>query len=446
MKSLIKSKKERIMSIPENRGKVKKISLSLINQMKSGISRPLKKFIMEMCFGMLTKGSSNINLIAGALNENKGLKHTLKRLHRMLLNGVLLEKANELSLKEALKKIGKTTILALDGGDICHQYGKKFEKSAKVKDGSSKGKELSQGYWLNQISAYNPWSEETFPILLWIYSALEEGFKSANNETFKIVEKLVEQIGDLGLWVIDRGYDAGKVLAFFLGKGLHFIVRMKKNRNIIYKGKSSNIWEVAHGINRRVQMGKYGRFGSANVEIELDQVKYQTTLICYKDKRNKEPMIFLTEGWIRSTKELKRRIRGYFRRWGVEECYRFEKQGFEIEKSRTRNYERIKALLGLTIISWLILIKVNESPRLREVVLKEARMEKEKPKDRPRFIYYRLIRGIQRMFAGVKQLFLFRLKRQEREILTLNTLQQMPLFKNTPLPDEFQYIWLPEAA
>jgi len=50
------------------------------------------------------------------------------------------------------------------------------------------------------------------------------------------------------------------------------------------------------------------------------------------------------------------------------------------------------------------------------------------------------------MFAGVKQLFLFRLKRQEREILALNTLQQMPLFKNTPLPDELEYIWLDEAA
>lgn len=118
--------------------------------------------------------------------------------------------------------------------------------------------------------------------------------------------------------------------------------------------------------------------------------------IIHKDKRNKEPILFLTEGWLKQTKELKRRIRGYFRRWGVEECYRFEKQGFEIEKSRTRNYERIKALLGLTIISWLILIKVNESPRLREMVLTEARMEKDKPKDRPKFIYYRLLRGIQK--------------------------------------------------
>lgn len=434
------------MIIPENRGKVKKISLSLINQIKSEISLPLKKFIMEICFGMLISGSCNVNLIAGILHEKTGLKHTLKRLHRMLLNSSLLEIANKLSLKESVRKINKKTILALDGGDICHQYGKKFEKSAKVKDGSRKGKELSEGYWLNQISGYNPMSQETFPILLWIYSTLESGFKSANTETFKIVEKLVEEIGDIGLWVIDRGYDAGKVLEFFLGKGLHFMVRMKKNRNIINKGKSENILKVGSKINRRVILGKNGRFGSSHVEIEINQIRYEVTLICYKDKRNKKPMIFLTEGWISQTKELKRRIRGYFRRWGVEECYRFEKQGFEIEKSKTRNYERIKALLGLTIISWLILIKVNESPRIKEVVLMEARMEKDKPKDMPKFIYYRLIRGIQRMFAGVKQLFLFRLKRQEREIMRQNTFQQMPLFRNINMNDVFEYTWLEEAA
>jgi hypothetical protein len=90
-------------------------------------------------------------------------------------------------------------------------------------------------------------------------------------------------------------------------------------------------------------------------------------LICYKDDRNKEPMIFLANGWLSKSKELHRRIRGYFRRWGVEECYRFEKQGFGIEKSKTRNYNRIQALLGLTILGWLVLIKINEHASLREV-------------------------------------------------------------------------------
>jgi hypothetical protein len=50
-KYLIKPTKERIMIISQNRGKVKKKALSLINQLKPDLSRPLIKFILEICFG-----------------------------------------------------------------------------------------------------------------------------------------------------------------------------------------------------------------------------------------------------------------------------------------------------------------------------------------------------------------------------------------------------------
>ena len=439
------------MIISQNRGKVKKKALMLITQLKSDLTRPVVKFILEMVMGMLMTGSCNVNLIAGILKEKIAVKHTLKRLHRMLLNSWILDLANKLSLKESISRIDSTTILALDGVDLSHQYGKKFEKSARVKDGS--GGELRMDYWLNQISGYNPGSGETFPILLSIYSTLESCFKSANNEAFKLLDIVIKRIGQLGLWVMDRGYDGGEVLKYFLGKGVDFMVRMKtsQGRNLIYRGKKVNISEVAQGINRRTKYSKNARFGSCKVKIEPDNARqeYEVTLICYKDKRNKEPLVFLTNGWIKSTKELKRRIRGYFRRWGVEECYRFEKQGFEIEKSKSRNYDRIKTLLGLTIISWLILIKVNEQPSLKEVILKQARMEKDKPKDIPKFIYYRLIRGIQNIFGGVKRLFLFRLKRKERERIKQNIVQQMPLFRNLIVKDKddlLEYMWLEEAA
>ena len=429
------------MIIPENREKVKRKAIVLINKLGSEISKPIKKFILEMAMGMQMTGSCNVNLIAGVLQEETEVKHTLKRLHRMLLNSKILHLANKLSLNQAVKKISKATILALDGGDISHQYGKKFEKSATVKDGSSG--ELRPGYWLNQISGYNPAVRETFPVLLSIYSTLEEGFKSANNETFKIADKVVDRIGRLGLWVIDRGYDGGEVLKYFLSKGLHFMLRMNKSRNIIYRGKKQNIYKCALKINRRYKFNDKARFGSQKVKIEIERQKYEVTLVCYKDKRNKEPIIFLTNGWIRGTKELKRRIRGYFYRWGVEECYRFEKQGFGIEKSKTRNYDRIKTLLGLTIISWLILIKINEHPQLKEAVLEAARMEKNKKKDRPKFIYYRLLRGIQKMFAGVKRLFSFRLKKEHKQKIKQEILKALPLFSEKHLDESW---WMEVVA
>ena len=165
----------------------------------------------------------------------------------------------------------------------------------------------------------------------------------------------------------------------------------------------------------------------------VEKREHVMILICYKDKRNKEPILFLTNGYIKSTKELKRRIQGYFFRWGVEVCYRFEKQGFGIEKSKTRNFKRIKTLLGLTIISWLIMIRINDNIKLREEILISARMEKTRLKDRPKFIYYRLQRGIQNLFAGIERMFNFRLKNKKldnplyRTLFKINDLELMML-------------------
>ena len=183
---------------------------------------------------------------------------------------------------------------------------------------------------------------------------------------------------------MDRGYDGGIIVEHFLRLGLNFAVRLKtgaNSRNILVNDLSVNVAKAAETINRRVIYNKNCRFGSLKAEIEIKNVRYGVTLICYKDKRNKEPLVLLTGGHIKSSKEIKRRIRGYFRRWGVEESYRFEKQGFGIEKATVRKFSRIQTLIGLTLMGWLLLTKINEAPKLKAEVLKHAKMEKNKPKD-----------------------------------------------------------------
>ncbi len=127
------------------------------------------------------------------------------------------------------------------------------------------------------------------------------------------------------------------------------------------------IVQAAKCINRRVNYNKNCRFGTLKVELYPKYRKYQLTLICFKDKRNKEPILFLTNGWIKSRKELKRLIKGYFRRWGVEESYRFEKQGFGIEKATVRRFSRIQTLTGLALfISPLVSISSRLNRHLRD--------------------------------------------------------------------------------
>ena len=151
-------------------------------------------------------------------------------------------------------------------------------------------------------------------------------------------------------------------------------------------------------------------------------------------------MLLLCNGWIKSTKELKRRIKGYFHRWGVEESYRFEKQGFGVEKCTLRKFSRIKTMLGLTLLSWILLIKVNEAPKLKEVVLKQAKRLKRKRKHRPKFIYYSLLKGVQELFAGAKVLFRFRWKKEQKNLYREELKTQRPLFPDNPLEIDWMEI------
>jgi len=417
------------MIISENIEKVKRKGLRLINKASSRLSKPEKKFVLEMILGMVISGSSNISEIGRALHEPTALKHTTKRLERMLTHDHILEVCNQLCLEESVDKIGKHTIIALDGGDTVHRYGEKFEYLNYVRDGSED--KLEKGYWLNQISGYNPKSHETFPIALDVFSTSEKGYKSTNAETLNLVNSTLDLIGVHGLWVMDKGYDSGIILDYFLQKGLDFAVRMNSgstSRKVLVDGKPVNIVAAAKTINRRVKFDKNCRFGTLKIELKTRYRKYQVTLICFKDKRNKEPLLLLTNGWQKSTTELKRRIRGYFRRWGVEESYRFEKQGFGIEKATVRKFSRIQTLIGLTLLSWLLLTKINEAPKLKAVVLKQAKMEKNKPKQQPKFIYYRLLKGVQNLFKGICELFRFRWRKKQKDCQKKEVDKQRLLF------------------
>jgi len=221
-----------------------------------------------------------------------------------------------------------------------------------------------------------------------------------------------------------------------LQEELTFMVRMKETRDIWVQGCKHNIRELAEGVNRRVKFSSYARFGAVKSTLWLRGREYPVTLVSYKDRRNKDIIMFLTSGWVKSTIEIKRRMRGYFKRWGVEECYRFEKQGFGIEKSTVRKYSSIKTLLGLSLLSWLALIRINKNPNLKAEVQKAARMEKNKKKHQPKFVYYRLLQGVKNLLAGVKRMFLFRWKRRARKALLKIIPPMLPFLAN---PTAFAY-------
>jgi hypothetical protein len=102
------------------------------------------------------------------------------------------------------------------------------------------------------------------------------------------------------------------------------------------------------------------------VELGLKHSSYQATLICFKDKGNKETLLLLT--------------------------------------------------------------KINEAPKLKAVVFKQVKMGKNKSIQLPKFIYYHLLKGIQNLFKGVVELFRFRWRKKLKEYYKKEVKKQRFLF------------------
>lgn len=95
------------MIITENREKVKRKAIRLVNKLSDVLSKPERKFVLEMIMGILITGSVNLTRIAGALNDRILVKDTLKRILRMLMHEGILEISNDYVLSESVKRVNK---------------------------------------------------------------------------------------------------------------------------------------------------------------------------------------------------------------------------------------------------------------------------------------------------------------------------------------------------
>lgn len=69
-----------------------------------------------------------------------------------------------------------------------------------------------------------------------IYSEKEPGFKSTTDETQKALDFCFTLPKDERSISIDRGYDNENWMKLIAQSKNEFVIRMKRNRNVIYKG------------------------------------------------------------------------------------------------------------------------------------------------------------------------------------------------------------------
>ena len=364
-------------------------------KLSHSLNKPIVKAINDFVFGIIKSNSCLLSEISRALKENIKIKDTVDRLSKNLEKIYMLKNIIYNNYYKIIKdKINNDTFFHIDNSDVNKNKSNALEDLDWVKDGSSEKHETVKGYWVTKIIATN--GVDSLPIILYshIFSTITKGFKSMNIETFKAISKIVKYFGKIGTYVMDKGYDDSKYFKAFLESKIKFVVRGKKNRNVIYKGKKINILDLASNFKGKINIkliikGKVLNRKCSYAEIFIPSINKKLTVIFVYFKS--DIAIFYTNREINCKKDVITCINAYYMRWRIEEYIKFKKQQFDFENYRVRSLSKMNALnLLLNFSITCISLMISNSDKLKQTILYYAKAIK----NIVYFEYYRIASGI----------------------------------------------------
>ena len=400
------------------------------DKLASGLSKPEYKFVIDMMFGLSRSQSVLLSDIARSLDENIKLRYTIERLSSHLDNmndheiAILRNNYNKL----VLKNIDKEPLVLLDDSEIIKKYGKKFEDLCMVRDASSLKDDIYPGYHVCEATVVTKNEKQPISLYSHIYSSESSGFKSMNDETLKSIEYVKSVIEGRCTFVCDRGYDANIYYDYFIDKNENeddFVIRLKENRILLFKGKAKKVGEIAQRRKGKVKMKMYFSKGDAEVyvshtRVELPRHKGKTLyLVIIYGLSEEKPMMLLTNKVIKNKKDVHKIVRAYMSRWRIEENFRFKKQQYGFENMRVRK------LKAMNTLNMMLMMHIGHIGMLAEKVDKKLLVIKmiergKSIKGRTYLWYYQISRGIKEILKyahkGIKE---FQGIREKKEYVQL---------------------------
>ncbi|MTW88389.1 transposase [Virgibacillus dakarensis] len=369
------------------------------SKLTQGLQKPNKNFILDMLFGLAKGRSVLLTKIARALEEPIEAIQTVKRLSNRMdefhETSELLENYEEM-VKPFLQE--EDNLVLVDNSEIVKSTASKMEALGQVRDGST-GK-IGNGYWTTNMIAVAPKTKHPISIYSHLYSAAEKGFVSENEETYKgldYVNQLVE--AKKATFVMDRGYDNIEVMKKILKQKNNFIIRLKKNRNLLYQNKKFPVHNLAirrkGKINFRSEIkGTVYDLKVSHLTVEIPSLKGQKFTMVVVYGYGKEPMVLLTNKRVQKKEEVLSILKAYITRWRIEEMFRVQKQEFDLENVRVRTLPRLKRMfLLVSIMITFMTLKVEKQNGFFHDVIERAKGIK--AKDKIKMFLYRFSAGME---------------------------------------------------
>ena len=376
----------------------KRSIFNFTSKLSKGMQKPNRNFMMDILFGLGKGKSVLLSNIARALEEPIETIQTVKRLSNRLdefhEEDKLLTNYEE-SIKPFLNE--KDNLILVDASEIVKPASTKMEALGRVRDGST-GK-IEDGYWTTNMIAVGPKTKHPISVYSHLYSSCEEGFISENEETYKGFRYVDRLLADRkATFVMDRGYDNIEVMKRVLGQGDNFIIRLKKNRNLLYQNKKYSVHDLAirrkGKINFRSEIkGSVYDLKVSHITVEIPSLKAKKLTMVVVYGYGKEPMVLITNKRVGKKAEVLSILKAYITRWRIEEMFRVQKQEFQLEDIRVRSLTSLRRMfLLVSIMVTFMTLKIEKQNGFFHTVIERAKGIK--AKDQIKMYLYRFSAGM----------------------------------------------------
>ena len=373
-------------------------------RISKGLKRPQEKFVHQMIYGILAGNKLHLSEIARALKESITLKKTIDRLSKNLhaFDGKDSVMHNYLGLVRQQVKDDYAVII-IDNSDIVKPASTKLEALSEIRDGSTG--EITQGYLTIEAAVLSEKGKMPLPVYEKVFSAAEKGFISETHENLCCLQSLTENFSSRCVRTLDRGFDANEYYRYFLKHGERFVIRAKKNRNVIYGGQTCNIMDVAlrykgaYRMDFKDKKGRTIRCKMSCIPVRLCEFPSRELVLAVVYGFGEEPMLLLSSLKMQEKKKLCHIItKVYLLRWRIEEYFRFKKQQFELEDLRVMSLQSIRNLNLLAMLA-VGYISLATSVHKDSIFLAEIKECSKRIYGMPQFVYYAIGYALERVLS-----------------------------------------------
>ena len=292
----------------------------------------------------------------------------------------------------------------------------------KVRDGNN-GK-YKPSYAVINLVGINQSSSQTsiFTIFSDIHSE-KIALDTLKNKIFNRILAILIYSNNSGIFVMDRGFDDKRVIQELCSHDASFIIRMKRNRNIFYKGSLMNIAKVGDKIEQKhiFEVCKKTTIKAGMCEIgiplsrhtvknpEQAKVHLVSAEISTKHKNGRITkgkfllLISLPYSNYSSEEICKLALESYKLRWRIEEVHRQVKTDFGWENIQLMKFNRLRALNTILWFALSFIYELDDWKYKFASAFSNLMLDKKNNlKILEKFIYYRLTKVVRYCFSQTR--------------------------------------------